>query len=68
MNIQEQTPEIEQESKLIQLEFQKEKNLAVLHSGFNSLSHTFSQIVELVLKLEKVEKRANKGNIFDSVK
>lgn len=68
MKIQELAPEIEQESNLIQLEFQKEKNLAVLHSGFNSLSLTFSQIMELVLKLEKVEKRANKGNLFDSEK
>lgn len=43
-------------------------NFSILHSGFEELSVIFSRIVELVLKLEKIEKRANKGNLFDSVK
>jgi hypothetical protein len=53
---------------VIQLEFEKDQNFSVLHSGFEKLSLTFSKIVELVLKLERVEKKANKGNLFDSVK
>ena len=68
MKIQKLTPEIERESKLIQSEFQKDQNFAILHSGFEKLSNTFSKIVELVLKLERVEKKANKGNLFDSEK
>ncbi|MDD2693941.1 MAG: hypothetical protein PHY14_03335 [Candidatus Gracilibacteria bacterium] len=66
--IQKLTPEIESQSKLIQLEFQKDQNFSVLHSGFEKLSETFSRIGELVLKLEGIEKKANKGNLFDSEK
>ncbi len=68
MNIQKLTPEIESQSKFIQAGFQKDMNFSILHSGFEELSVIFSRIVELVLKLEKIEKRANKGNLFDSVK
>ena len=68
MKIQKLTPEIESQSKIIQTEFQKNQNFGVLHSGFEKLAVTFSRIGELVLKLEKVEKKANKGNLFDSEK
>ena len=37
-------------------------------SGFDSLSSTFSRIVSLVIRLERVEKKANKWNLFDSEK
>jgi hypothetical protein len=43
-------------------------NFSVLSDGFDSLSSTFSQIVTLVIKLEKIEAKANRGNIFDSEK
>lgn len=43
-------------------------NFGVLGEGFDSLSRIFSEIVSLVLRLERVEKRANKGNLFDSGK
>jgi hypothetical protein len=66
--IQKLTPEIESQSQLIQTEFQKDMNFGVLHSGFEKLSSTFSAIVSLVLKLERIEARANKGNLFDSAK
>jgi hypothetical protein len=66
--IQKFTPEIEVQSKLIQSNFKKEQNFNILSEGFDSLSSTFSQIVSLVIKLEKVETRANKWNLFDSEK
>jgi hypothetical protein len=43
-------------------------NFSLLHSWFEKLSSTFSQIVSLVLKLENIEKKVNKWNIFDSTK
>ncbi|MBP9779724.1 hypothetical protein KBD33_03835, partial [Candidatus Gracilibacteria bacterium] len=64
--IQAVTPQIEQQSKEIQQNFEKDMNFSILHSGFEKLSSTFSQIVSLVLKLEHIEKKANKGNLFDS--
>lgn len=66
--IQKITPQIDEQSKKIQSEFQKDINLSVLSDGFNSLSATFSHIIALVIKLEKVEARANKWNLFDSEK
>jgi hypothetical protein len=66
--IQSLTPQIESESKLVQSEFEKDMNFGVLHSGFEKLSATFSQIVSLVLKLENTEKKTNKWNLFDSTK
>ncbi len=66
--IQKFTPEIEAKGNLIQENFQKDMNFRVLSDGFDSLATTFSEIVALVLKLEEVEKKANKGNIFDSEK
>jgi hypothetical protein len=67
-DIQALTPFITEQSNLIQTEFQKDMNFSVLHAGFEKLSSTFSTIVSLVLKLEKIEARANKGNLFDSAK
>lgn len=66
--IQNLTPQIEEQSKKIQSEFQSDMNFSVLRDGFDSLSTTFSEIVSLVIKLEKVEARANKWNLFDSEK
>lgn len=66
--IQKLTPRIEEQSKQIQSEFQSDMNFSVLSDGFDSLSVTFSEIVALVIKLEKVEARANKWNLFDSEK
>ncbi len=43
-------------------------NFRVLSDVFDSLATTSSEIVNLVINLEKVEKRANKGNLFDSEK
>lgn len=66
--IQKLTPQIKEQSKKIQSEFQSDMNFSVLSDGFDSLSATFSKIVSLVIKLEKVEARANKWNLFDSEK
>lgn len=66
--IQSLTPQIEEKSQEIQKNFQSDMNFRVLSDGFDSLSKIFSQIISLVIKLEWVEKRANKGNIFDSEK
>jgi hypothetical protein len=66
--IQSLTPQIESQSKEIQENFEKDTNFGVLHSGFEKLSLTFSAIVSLVLKLENIEKKANKWNLFDSNK
>ncbi len=66
--IQSLTPQIEQQSKEIQENFEKDMNFSILHSWFEKFSSTFSQIVSLVLKLENIEKKANKWNLFDSAK
>ena len=66
--IQKLTPQIEEQSQKIQSEFQSDMNFSVLSNWFDSLSATFSEIVSLVIKLEKVEARANKWNLFDSEK
>ncbi len=66
--IQKLTPKIEEQSRLIQSEFHSDMNYSVLRTGFDSLSATFSNIITLVIKLEKVETRANKWNLFDSEK
>jgi len=58
--IQSLTPQIEEQSKKIQSEFKQNMNFSVLSDGFDSLSDTFSRIIALVLKLEKIEARANK--------
>ncbi len=68
LKIQKLTPKIEKQSKKIQSEFQSDMDFGALSNGFDELSSTFSKIVSLILKLEKVEKRANKWNLFDSAK
>ncbi len=68
VKIQSLTPRIEEQSKQIQSEFQSDMNYSVLSNGFDSLSTTFSEIIALVIKLEKVETKANKWNLFDSEK
>ncbi len=62
------TPKIEEKSKEIQENFQKDMNFKILSDGFDSLSSTFSEIISLVIKLEKIESRANKWDLFDSDK
>lgn len=66
--IQKLTPRIKEQSQKIQSEFQSDMNFSVLSNWFDSLSATFSEIVSLVIKFEKVEARANKWNLFDSEK
>ena len=66
--IQSLTPQIEEKSKEIQKNFQEDMNFSVLSDGFDALSKTFSEIISLVIKLEKIEAKANKGNLFDSEK
>lgn len=66
--IQKLTPAIESKSKEIQKNFEKDMNFRVLSEWFDTLSSTFSEIVSLVIKLERVEKKANKWNLFDSEK
>ena len=68
VKIQTLTPQIEEQSKQIQSEFSSDMNFSTLSAGFDSLSNTFSKIVWFVIKLEKVEARANKWNLFDSEK
>lgn len=62
------TPEIEKQSRFIQKNFKTNQNFQILRNWFDSLSSTFSKIVSLVIRLERVEKRANKWNLFDSEK
>ncbi len=64
--IQKLTPQISEKSQEIQKNFASDMNYGALSDGFDGLASTFSQIVSLVIRLEKVEARANKGNLFDS--
>ena len=66
--IQSLTPQISEESKAIEKNFATDMNMGVLSNGFDSLASTFSQIISLVIRLERVEQRANQGNLFDSAK
>jgi hypothetical protein len=66
--IQKLTPQIATQSKFIEKNFSSDMNYKILSDGFDGLASTFSQIVSLVIKLEQVEARANKGNLFDSEK
>lgn len=66
IEIQKMTSEFEEQSKQIQEQFQKEMNFALLHDAFDRLSRLFQKILSLVLKLEKREKTAGKGNLFDA--
>ena len=66
--IQSLTPQIAVQSKFIEQNFASDMSYRVLSDGFDGLASTFSQIVSLVIRLEKVEQKANKGNLFDSQK
>jgi hypothetical protein len=66
--IQKLTPTIEEQSMKIRLEFESTMDFSVLNKGFELLSRNFSEIVRLIIKLEKAEKRANQWNLFDSEK
>ncbi len=66
--IQKLTPQIATQSKAIEENFASDISYSVLSDGFDGLASTFAQIVSLVIRLEKVEARANKGNLFDSAK
>ena len=66
--IQKLTPQIATQSKAIQKNFASDMDFRVLSDGFDGFASTFSQIVSLVIKLEQVEQKANKGNLFDSKK
>jgi hypothetical protein len=66
--IQKLTPQIATQSKAIEQNFASDMNFRVLSDGFDGLASTFSQIVSLVIRLEKTEQKANKGNLFDSTK
>ncbi len=66
--IQSLTPLVEEKSREIQKNFQEDMNFSVLSDRFDSIASTFSEIITLVIKLEKIETKANKGNIFDSEK
>ncbi len=66
--IQKLMPQIESQSKTMQKNFASDMSYRILSDGFDGLASTFSQIVSLVIRLEKVEARANRGNLFDSGK
>jgi hypothetical protein len=66
--IQKLTPKIAGKSKEIQKSFASDMNYRVLSGGFDGLASAFSQIVSLMIRLEKTEQKANKGNLFDSEK
>lgn len=66
--IQSLTPRISEQSKQIESEFRWDMDFRVLSKSFDSLASTFSDIVSLVIKLEKVEHKANKWDLFDSKK
>ena len=53
---------------MIQKEFSTTMDFRVLSRSFDTLASTFSKIVVLVIKLEQVEKKANKWDLFDSAK
>ncbi len=66
--IQSLTPRISESSDKIQKEFSTDMNFSVLSEWFATLASDFSKISGYVLKLEQIEKKANKWNLFDSEK
>ena len=66
--IQSLTPRISETSEKIEKEFSTEMNFRTLSHSFDTLSIDFSKISSYVLKLEQIEKKANKWNLFDSEK
>lgn len=66
--IQSLTPRISEESKKIETEFSTDMNFRTLSDSFDTLASDFNQIINYVIKLEYIEKKANKWNLFDSTK
>lgn len=66
--IQSLTPRITEESEKIEKEFSTDMNFRTLSDSFDTLSTDFSQISSYVIKLETIEQKANKWNLFDSEK
>jgi predicted nucleic acid-binding Zn-ribbon protein len=66
--IQSLTPRISETSEKIEKEFSTDMNFRTLSHSFDTLSKDFSEISSYVLKLEQIEKKANKWNLFDSEK
>ena len=66
--IQSLTPRISETSEKIEKEFSTDMNFRTLSRSFDTLSKDFSEISSYVLKLEQIEKKANKWNLFDSEK
>jgi hypothetical protein len=68
--IQSLTPNIETQSTKIREIFSHEETIdyKTLHHSFDTLSDTFEKIASLVIRLEKIEIRANTWNLFDSKK
>ncbi len=66
--IQSLTPRISEESKKIEKEFSRDMNFRTLSDSFDTLAKDFNTIIEYVIRLEIIEKKANKWNLFDSNK
>lgn len=66
--IQSLTPHISESSERIQKEFSTDMNFTILSKWFATLASDFSKVSWYVLKLEQIEKKANKWNFFDSEK
>ncbi len=66
--IQSLTPRISDESKKIEKEFSTDMNFRTLSDAFDTLAKDFNTIIEYVIRLEIIEKKANKWNLFDSTK
>ncbi len=67
-HIQSLTPTIKEKSREIEANFQEDMDFGKLRSGFSDLSASLAKVSEYILKLEIAEKKANKWNLFDSVK
>ena len=66
--IQSLTPRISLQSEKIEKEFSSDMNFHILSDSFDTLSSDFQKIIGYVIKLEQIEKKANKWNLFDSEK
>lgn len=67
-HIQSLTPMIEEKSREIEANFREDMDFGKLRSGFSDLSASLAKVSEYIVKLEQAEKKANKWNLFDSVK
>ncbi len=66
--IQSLTPTIEKKSREIEANFRENMDFGKLRNGFSDLSASLAKVSEYIVKLEQAEKKANKWNLFDSVK